>query len=224
MGDAADGAAAAAAGGGGDLDAGAPTYVQYAQRPESLLSLRACLTCRLVKTLNQFQDAFCDNCWRDWADGSTPGSLKKGRCLDLALENTTADYEGLTSQMRPSDSWVGKWLKMSACPGLQLGCPLPCFPPRLAQCIKVLGTPHGLTHPTHHNPISLPTHPTPPPPLSLCPDRIGEDGQKQVLLPGVYAISLPGVKSRAAAEAAAEDYEGEEGEEEGAGGMEEEES
>jgi hypothetical protein len=45
-----------------------------------------------------------------------------------------------------------------------------------------------------------------------------------VLLPGVYAISLPGVKSRAAAEAAAEDYEGEEGEEEGAGGMEEEES
>jgi hypothetical protein len=44
-----------------------------------------------------------------------------------------------------------------------------------------------------------------------------------VLLPGVYAISLPGVKSRAAAEAAAEDYEGEEGEE-GAGGMEEEES
>jgi hypothetical protein len=124
MGDAADGASAAAAAGGGDLDASATTYVQYAQRPESLLSLRACLTCRLVKTLNQFQDAFCDNCWRDWADGSTPGSLKKGRCLDLALENTTADYEGLTSQMRPSDSWVGKWLKMSAYLGLELGCPV----------------------------------------------------------------------------------------------------
>ena len=90
--------------------------VAYAARPDSLLSLRACVACRLVKTLNQFQDSFCENCWHDWADGATPGSLKKTRCMDLAMENTTADFEGMTSMMRPFDSWVGKWLKMSACP------------------------------------------------------------------------------------------------------------
>ena len=88
--------------------------VLYAQRPDSLLSLRACVSCRLVKTLNQFQDSFCENCWRDWADGSTPETLKPGRRLDLALENTTADYEGLISMMRPSDSWVARWVKMRA--------------------------------------------------------------------------------------------------------------
>jgi len=101
--------AADAGGGGGGAGA------SYAARPDSLLSLRACTACRLVKTLNQFQDAFCDNCWADWADGATPGALKKTRCMDLAMENTTADYEGLTSMMRPFDSWVGKWLKISAC-------------------------------------------------------------------------------------------------------------
>lgn len=101
-------------GAGGAAGGSAGAGVSYARRPDSLLSLRACIGCRLVKTLNQFQDDFCENCWRDWADGQTPGSFKKGRCLDLALENTTADYEGLTSMMRPFDSWVCKWLKMSA--------------------------------------------------------------------------------------------------------------
>jgi len=92
-----------------DTDSG----VRYAKRPDTLMNLRACLTCRLVKTLEQFQDAFCDNCWRSWSDsGQPPSSLKKGRCLDIALERTTADFEGLTSMMRPSDSWVSKWLKL----------------------------------------------------------------------------------------------------------------
>ena len=91
---------------------------RYAARPESLMSLRSCIKCRLVKTLDQFQDSFCDNCWSFWdgnESGELPSAYKKGRALDMALQNTTADFEGLTSMMRPNDSWVAKWLRLSAC-------------------------------------------------------------------------------------------------------------
>ncbi len=87
---------------------------RYASRPDSLRGLRACTSCCLVKTLGQFVDAFCDNCWGDWAGGDLPTSLKKADCLDLALEKTTTDYEGMVSMMRPSGSWVAKWLRMRA--------------------------------------------------------------------------------------------------------------
>jgi len=95
--------------------------VRYAARPETLMSLRSCIKCRLVKTLDQFQDAFCDNCWSFWdgnESGELPSTYKKGRALDMALQNTTADFEGLTSVMRPNDSWVAKWLKLSAFPSV----------------------------------------------------------------------------------------------------------
>ena len=96
---------------------------RYAARPESLMSLRSCIKCRLVKTLDQFQDSFCDNCWSFWdgnESGELPSAYKKGRALDMALQNTTADFEGLTSMMRPNDSWVAKWLRLSACCFLSL--------------------------------------------------------------------------------------------------------
>ena len=47
---------------------------------------------------------------------------------------------------------------------------------------------------------------------TLCADRVGEDGKKTLLIPGVYAITLPGYqRSRAAP---AEEYEEDEGAEE----------
>ena len=51
--------------------------VRYAQRPESLKGLRACTSCKLVKTLLQFEEAFCENCWPDWANGSSADALTK---------------------------------------------------------------------------------------------------------------------------------------------------
>ncbi len=42
----------------------------------------------------QFTEAFCENCWADWADGTPASSLARGRRHDAAIENTTSDYEG----------------------------------------------------------------------------------------------------------------------------------
>jgi hypothetical protein len=190
-------------------DAGGGGGVLYAARPDSLLSLRACSTCRLVKTLNQFQDGFCDNCWREWADGATPGSLKKTRCMDLAMENTTADFEGMTSMMRPFDSWVGKWLKMSALlfGWLPLGRAGRGWLAAQSQWEDGRGGGAFLT-PTryckHHTPLFLS--------MNLA-DRIGEDGLKTMLKPGVYAITLPGFQRRT--EHVEEEYEEEAEEGEG---------
>ena len=86
--------------------------VLYAQRPDSLRGLRACITCKLLKTLNQFADAFCENCQGDWAGGSLPSSMNRQEATELALEHTTDDFEGLVAMMRPTESWVAKWLKM----------------------------------------------------------------------------------------------------------------
>ncbi len=83
-----------------------------AHRPDSLRGLRACTSCRLIKTLNQFAESFCDNCWSSWAGGSLPSSLSRGECLDIALERTTADFAGVTSMMSPSASWVARWLRL----------------------------------------------------------------------------------------------------------------
>ena len=106
----------------GDEDATAHQPVRYAQRPESLRGLRACRSCRLIKTVKQFQDDFCNNCWRHWADGEPASTFKALAKLDIALENTTDDFEGMVAMMRPHDSWAARWLQMGACGGGARSC------------------------------------------------------------------------------------------------------
>jgi transcription elongation factor SPT4 len=101
-----------------EVAGGAPQHVRYARRPNTLRGLRACKMCKLIKTLAQFQDEFCDNCWMHWADGEPAAEFarqkKRTRALDIAMEETTADFEGMVAMMRPGDSWVAKWLQMGA--------------------------------------------------------------------------------------------------------------
>ena len=94
-------------------DAGSATY---AKRPDSLRALRACTGCKLVKSFAQFVELFCDNCHARWSD-ELPSALKMGDRLDIATERTTADFQGLVSMMRPSGSWVARWLRMRASRG-----------------------------------------------------------------------------------------------------------
>ena len=97
---------------------GGGAHVRYARRPNTLRGLRACRGCKLIKTLLQFQDEFCDNCWVHWADGEPAVEFarqkKRTRALDIAMEQTTADFEGMVAMMRPADSWVAKWMQMGA--------------------------------------------------------------------------------------------------------------
>jgi len=90
--------------------------VMYAKRPDSLRALRACTGCKLVKSFAQFVESFCDNCHARWSD-ELPSAMKMGDRLDIATERTTADFQGLVSMMRPSGSWVARWLRMRASGG-----------------------------------------------------------------------------------------------------------
>ena len=56
--------------------------------------LRACLRCKLVKTLDQFENNGCNNCNWDGADWP---------------EETSQEFNGMIAIMEPRDSWVAKW-------------------------------------------------------------------------------------------------------------------
>lgn len=61
-------------------------------------SLRACFSCRLVKTFKQFQDSGCDNC--TFLDMEDRGSVE---------DRTTTSFTGLISVVQPEGSWAAKW-------------------------------------------------------------------------------------------------------------------
>lgn len=68
--------------------------------PESLRKLRACLTCKLLKTENQFSLNGCENC---------------RNAIETAqdLQNyTTSNHSGMICMMDPDHSWVAKWEKL----------------------------------------------------------------------------------------------------------------
>ncbi|KAF0978537.1 hypothetical protein FDP41_002357 [Naegleria fowleri] len=71
---------------------------QYADEsdviPTNMRQLRACLTCGLVKTTDQFKANGCENC-----------SNKD----DDPLNNTSTSFEGLICLMNPSKSWVARY-------------------------------------------------------------------------------------------------------------------
>eukprot|EP00906_Rhabdomonas_costata_P018900 RCo027533 len=61
--------------------------------------LRACVHCRLVKTLAQFQADGCENC--------------PHLHTDRVEEWSTLNFEGLMSLIDPRSSWVARWKKSS---------------------------------------------------------------------------------------------------------------
>ena len=87
-----------------DADHNAP---RVAARPDSLRKLRACKGCRLIKTYEQFQAQFCENCVDSRPESSAPGMRD-----DWVQSQTTPDFEGMVSMLQPGASWVSRWLKM----------------------------------------------------------------------------------------------------------------
>ena len=59
----------------------------YAQRPDSVKRLRACLGCKIIKTESQFLQFACDNC-------PQPDLSNQAQRLEWMESNTTDDYEG----------------------------------------------------------------------------------------------------------------------------------
>ncbi len=59
---------------------------KYAQRPDGVRRLRACKSCKLIKTEEQFASYGCDNCAAD--------AESKAARREWMESNTTDDYEG----------------------------------------------------------------------------------------------------------------------------------
>lgn len=75
--------------------------VSHAQLPSEVRgkSLRACIKCKLIKTVDQFKAIGCDNC----------NASGKGYDFDRINEETTTYYDGFQCLMKPTESWVAKW-------------------------------------------------------------------------------------------------------------------
>lgn len=67
--------------------------VMDADPPERMRNLRACLSCKLVKTYDQFVNDGCENC---------PDYQRVQRF-------TTPTFHGLIAMTDPNKSWVAKW-------------------------------------------------------------------------------------------------------------------
>ena len=71
---------------------------KYAQRPDSLKKLRACKTCKLIKTRDQFYSSFCDNCLHSRPQETPNQNMRE----DFVEQETTADFEGYGLRRPPS--------------------------------------------------------------------------------------------------------------------------
>ena len=82
-------------------------YSKLSTVPDSLKKLRACLTCKLIKSERQFSEGGCENC-----DTSIE--------LSGDLQNyTTSNFAGMICMMDPEHSWVARWQKLiSLYPGV----------------------------------------------------------------------------------------------------------
>ena len=70
----------------------------FAQRPDNLKKLRACKTCKLIKTEQQFKETHCENCAFTHPDSSNAGARD-----DYVQSCTTSDYEGCAPGV---DAWA----------------------------------------------------------------------------------------------------------------------
>eukprot|EP01060_Flectonema_neradi_P011191 TRINITY_DN18280_c0_g1_i1.p1 TRINITY_DN18280_c0_g1~~TRINITY_DN18280_c0_g1_i1.p1 ORF type:complete len:185 (+),score=40.81 TRINITY_DN18280_c0_g1_i1:64-618(+) len=76
-------------------------------------ALRACTTCHLLKTLDQFMEQGCTNC---------PRILQAGSSKDDVAKATTTNFEGMIAVCTGNrqDSWVCRWLQLDN-PKLAIG-------------------------------------------------------------------------------------------------------
>ena len=72
--------------------------------PKDLRQLRACLSCSLIKTFDQFETDGCDNC-------ESFLGLKHNR--DHVYDCTSANFDGFIGATKPDDSWVSKWQRIN---------------------------------------------------------------------------------------------------------------
>ena len=63
--------------------------LRAAARPDSLKKLRACKTCKLVKTYDQFYTGYCENC-----PHKRPEVDNAGMRDEFVQRETTPDFEG----------------------------------------------------------------------------------------------------------------------------------
>uniref|UniRef100_A0A2M4AWL9 Transcription elongation factor SPT4 n=2 Tax=Anopheles triannulatus TaxID=58253 RepID=A0A2M4AWL9_9DIPT len=72
--------------------------------PKDQRALRACLSCSLVKAIEQFENDGCDNC-EDFL------RMKNNR--DQVYDCTSNNFDGMIAVMSPDDSWVCKWQRIN---------------------------------------------------------------------------------------------------------------
>jgi len=68
--------------------------------PRSLKKLRACFSCHLIKTEEQFIDEGCENCGGKWNKTE-------------AIQRVTSNFKGMIAITNPKFSWCAKWLHKS---------------------------------------------------------------------------------------------------------------
>lgn len=72
--------------------------------PEEGVKLRACLLCSLIKSADQFREDGCDNCEE---------VLQLRGSSDRVFECTSSSFYGFIASMKPTDSWVSKWQRIT---------------------------------------------------------------------------------------------------------------
>ncbi|XP_034240877.1 transcription elongation factor SPT4 [Thrips palmi] len=72
--------------------------------PKDLRHLRACLSCSLIKNVEQFENDGCENCDEFL-------HMKSDR--EKVFVCTSNNFDGMISLMSPDDSWVAKWQRIN---------------------------------------------------------------------------------------------------------------
>lgn len=72
--------------------------------PKDLRQLRACLSCSLIKNVDQFEADGCENCDEFL-------HMKSDR--DKVYMCTSNNFDGMIALMSPEDSWVAKWQRIN---------------------------------------------------------------------------------------------------------------
>ncbi|KAJ1982894.1 transcription elongation factor spt4 [Dimargaris xerosporica] len=72
--------------------------------PQDKRQLRACLLCSLIKNVNQFQQSGCENC---------EDILRLRGHPSRVMECTSSNFSGYAALMRPEESWLGRWQRIS---------------------------------------------------------------------------------------------------------------
>ena len=102
--------------------------------PKNLRQLRACLSCSLIKTMEQFENDGCDNC-------ESFLHLRDNR--DNVYECTSSKFSGMIAACQMEDSWVAKWQRIRKFkPGVYAISVSGRLPKELENCLKNEGIIH----------------------------------------------------------------------------------